>query len=187
MGDQRNVSSDDLIYFFQINYLHQMRRKTKHKIYQPQIQETQIIKSNTSHIPPSILSSQNLNNTYTKYSKQKQENNKLQFKASSISTKQLNQIFINNRNIIRRHRVSLIQNQPDKSLDSLITRKKSSNFTFTETSQKRILEKCDWLQKPIKINLEKNRIQKIRHNTIIGENFKNLNGWQIENEYDCDF
>ncbi|CAD8151807.1 unnamed protein product [Paramecium octaurelia] len=139
MGDQRNVSSDDLIYYFQINYLHQMRRKTKHQIHQPQIFETKITKSNSSHIPPTILSSQNLFHTSVKNVKLKPENNKLQFKASSISTKQLNQIFINNRNIIRRHRVSTIQNQPDRCLDSLITRKKSSNFTFTETSQKRIL------------------------------------------------
>ncbi|CAD8087172.1 unnamed protein product [Paramecium sonneborni] len=187
MADLRNVKQEDLIYFFQIKYLHQMRRKTKPQIYQPQINETKITKSNSFHIPSSNLSSQNLFNSFANTKQQKKENNKLQLKASSISTKQLNQIFINNRNIIRRQRMSSIQNQPEKCLDSLITRKKSTHSTFIETSQKRIMEKCDWLSKPNKLHLEKSRIKQIRHDTINGETFKNLNGWQIENEQDYDF
>ncbi|CAD8052836.1 unnamed protein product [Paramecium sonneborni] len=189
MADQRNRSPEDLVYYFQQNYLHQMRRKTHQTILQVEIQQARINKSHSTHISQPISSAQNLFDAYIKERQQKRDINQQQIKPQSKSSKQLNQIFINNRQVIKRNRIASIQQQADKSLEQLISRKKSVNFTISDSNQnqKRKIEKCDWLIRPGKLHVDRKQIRQIRHETIFRETFNRLNGWQIDNDNDTEF
>ncbi|CAD8139311.1 unnamed protein product [Paramecium pentaurelia] len=189
MADHINKSPEDLIYFFQQNYLHQMRRKTHQTILQVEIQQTKFHKSHSTHIPQPMASAQNLFDAYIKERQQKRELNQLPTKSQSKSSKQLNQIFINNRQVIKRNRITSIQQQPDKSLEQIISRKKSVNITISDSNQnqKRTIEKCDWLIRPGKVHVDRKQIKQIRHETIFRETFNRLNGWQIDNDNDTEF
>ncbi|CAD8042927.1 unnamed protein product [Paramecium primaurelia] len=189
MADQRNRTPEDLIYYFQQNYLHQMRRKTHQTILQVEIHQNKINKSNSTHIQQPISSAQNLFDAYIKERQQKREVNQSLIKPYSKSSKQLNQIFINNRQVIKRNRITSIQQQPDKNLEQLISKKKSLHFTISDSNQnqKRTIEKCDWLIRPGKVHVDRKQIKQIRHETIFRETFNRLNGWQIDNDHDTEF
>ncbi|CAK75380.1 unnamed protein product (macronuclear) [Paramecium tetraurelia] len=186
MADQRNRSPEDLIYFFQQNYLHQMRRKTHQTILQVEIQQSKFNKSHSTHIPQPIASAQNLFDAYIKERQQKREINQIP-KPQSKSSKYLNQILINNQSIIKRNRFASRQQQPDKSIEQIISRKKSVNLTISDSNQKRTIEKSDWLIRPGKVHVDRKQIKQLRHETIFRETFNRLNGWQIDNDNDTEF